>query len=255
MARRPANNSWVYDVSLLCRSWSSRSKLHFDFKIRCGSKTSPAPFPYLKLDFHKKKKSILTLRPRAKGALPMSANAASTASSPSPSSSSDGAPWYGPSIWCSCSGMKFAAIAAATSATGAANRAECAYSVLPTSTINPISVSSAPTNIPGQNGLNGCAAVDAGDEQGCPGVDYCNCNEVYVDFLYATVSGSASRNCDYSIQPTANNCPVNTAVLPASSSSSGTGCTSPCCTEASDCKGTCARGWVCSPAGSGQSTG
>lgn len=254
----------------------------------------------------------------------MSANAASTASVPSPSCSPDGAPWYSPSVWCSCSGMKFAAIAAATSAPLVAKRdgidqADCAYSILPTSTISPVSVSSAPTNIPGQNGLNGCAAVDAGDEQGCPGVDYCNCNEVYVGFLYATVSGSASRNCDYSVQPTANNCPVNTAALasasasasaaaggfratpccnvvgagcacsdgstpeqneegrccinvdshgnsvcsasttgcpvPASSSSSGTGCTSPCCTEASDCKGTCAKGWVCSPAGSGQSTG
>ncbi|KAL9129931.1 MAG: hypothetical protein Q9175_007154 [Cornicularia normoerica] len=220
--------------------------------------------------------------------------------------------------------MKFPAIAAATSAACLAKRegfdqAECACSVLPTSTVNPLSVSSAPTNVPGENGLSGCAAVDAGDGQGCPGVDYCNCNEVYVDFLYATVSGSASRNCKYSVQPTANDCPKNTAALssvsaatsaaavgsrvtpccnvvgtgcacsdggtpeqdedgrccinvdshgntvcsasttgcpiPALSSSSGTGCTSPCCTQASDCTGTCAKGWVCSPAGIGQSTG
>lgn len=254
----------------------------------------------------------------------MSAGAASTASVQSPSCSPDGATWYSPSVWCSCSGKKFATIAAATSAAGVAKRenfdqAECAYSVLPTSTINPVSISAAPTNVPGQNGLSGCAAVDAGDEQGCPGVDYCNCNEVYVGFLYATVSGSASRNCDYSVQPTVNDCPVNTAALasasasasaaaisspatpccnvvgsgcacsdgstpeqdedgrccinvdshgnsvcsssttgcsvPASSSSSDTGCTSPCCTTASDCTGTCAKGWVCSPTGSGQSTG
>lgn len=254
----------------------------------------------------------------------MIASAASTASAKPPSCSSDGAPWYSPSVWCSCSGMKFATIAAATSAAGVAKRdnldqAECAYSVLPTSTINPVSSGPAPTNVPGQNGLSGCAAVDAGDEQGCPGVDYCNCNEFYVGFLYATVSGSVLRDCDYSVQPTKNDCPVNTAALasasasasaaagsssagpccnvvgsgcacsdgstpeqdedgrccmplagdnnaacfssttgctvPVVSSSSGTGCTSPCCTQASDCTGTCAKGWVCSPAGSGQSTG
>lgn len=219
------------------------------------------------------KEGMLTSRSRAKGALPMSVNATSTSSVPSPSCSPDGAPWFSPSVWCSCSGGKFAAIAAATSAAGVAKRegfdqAECAYSVLPTSTINPVSVSPAPTNVPGQNGLSGCAAVDAGDEQGCPGVNYCDCNGVYVGFLSATVSGSASSNCDYTIQPTANNCPVNSAALASASasasaaaagsalsSSSSTGCTSPCCTQASDCTGTCANGWVCSPAGIGQSTG
>ena len=34
----------------------------------------------------------------------MSANAGSTASVPSPSCSVDGAPWYSPTVWCSCSG-------------------------------------------------------------------------------------------------------------------------------------------------------
>lgn len=164
----------------------------------------------------------------------MSVSAASTVSVNSPSCSPDGAPWYSPSVWCSCSGMKFAAIAAATSAAGVAKRenldqAECAYTVLPTSTINPVSGSGAPTNVPGQNGLSGCAPVAAGDEQGCPGVDYCNCNEVYVGFLYATVSGSASRNCDYSVQPTKNDCPVNTAALASASASASATAASPCC--------------------------
>lgn len=163
----------------------------------------------------------------------MSASAASTASVLSPSCSPDGAAWYSPSVWCSCSGKKFAALAAATSTAGVAKRenfdqAECAYSILPTSTVNPVSVSAAPTNVPGENGLSGCAAVDAGDEQGCPGVDYCNCNEVYVGFLYATVSGSASRNCHYSVQPTVNDCPVNTASASAPASAASSPAT-PCC--------------------------
>ena len=219
---------------------------------------------------------MLSLRYSAKGALPLSASAASTASVPSLSCSIDGAPWYSPDKWCSCSGKKYATIATATSAPALYrredfNQAECAYSILPTSTINPISVSSAPTNVPGMNGLSGCAAVAAGDEQGCPGVDYCNCNNVYVGFLAATVNGSVSSNCDYSIQPTANDCPVNTAALASASATAGdpgsppsapnpspppsTGCNFPCCTQVSDCTGTCAKGWVCSPAGSGQSTG
>ena len=143
----------------------------------------------------------------------MSANAASTASVPSPSCSPDGAPWYSPPVWCSCSGSKFATLAADSAAASVATRvtyecAKCGFSILLISTIKPVSVSPAPTNVPGMNGPGGCAAVDAGNEQGCPGVDYCNCNNVY-----AIVSNSASRDCDYSTQPTTNNCPINTAAV------------------------------------------
>ena len=56
-------------------------------------------------------------------------------------------------------------LAAASVATRATyDRAKCAYSILPTSTIKPVSVSPAPTNVSGMSGLGGCAAVHAGDE-------------------------------------------------------------------------------------------
>ena len=82
----------------------------------------------------------------------MSANAASTASVPSPSCSLDGAPWYSPPVWCSCSGSKFATLAADSAAASVATRvtyerAKCAFSILLVSTIKPVSVSPAPTNV------------------------------------------------------------------------------------------------------------
>lgn len=77
--------------------------------------------------------------------------------------------------------------------------ANCQYTSLdPSKTITPLSVSAAPSNIPGENGLPGCALVLEGDGQGCPSVDYCNCGGTYVGFLTATFSGTASRNCDVS---------------------------------------------------------
>lgn len=56
-------------------------------------------------------------------------------------------------------------LAAARVATRATyERAKCAYSILPTSTIKPVSDSPAPTSVSGMSGLGGCAAVHAGDE-------------------------------------------------------------------------------------------
>lgn len=120
-----------------------------------------------------KYKPVLFSRYMAKGALPLRANAASTAGVPSPSYSIDGAPWYRPDRWCSCSGEKFATIATATATSAPTlykiagfNQAEYAYSTLPASTVNPVSVRSAPTDVSSMNGFSGYAAVAAGDEQG-----------------------------------------------------------------------------------------
>ena len=46
--------------------------------------------------------------------------------------------------------------------------ANCAYTVLPASQITPVSTAAAPTNIPGEGGVPGCAAVIYPDDQACP---------------------------------------------------------------------------------------
>ena len=122
-----------------------------------------------------------------------------TKTTPAPDCMADGAPWYSPTSWCDCatSGtyLVFPTLPPSSGVTGSS--ADCAYTSLdPSKTIKPVSVSAAPTNIPGMNGVPGCAAVIEGDGQGCPNVDYCNCGGTYVDFLTATVSGTTSLNCD-----------------------------------------------------------
>ena len=122
-----------------------------------------------------------------------------TKTTPTPDCMADGAPWYSPTSWCDCAtsgtNSAFPTLPPSSGVTGSS--ANCAYTSLdPSKTIKPVSVSAAPTNIPGMNGVPGCAPVLQGDGQGCPNVDYCNCGGTYVDFLTATVSGTMSRNCD-----------------------------------------------------------
>ena len=132
---------------------------------------------------------------------------ASTTSVAPPDCMPDGAPWFSPTSWCDCGSATYAPLGVTSS------QANCAFSELPSSTINPVTTTAAPTNIPGQNGLPGCNYVLAGDEQGCPGVDYCDCGGTYTRLQTASVSGTASHNCDYTLQPTANDCPINTASI------------------------------------------
>ncbi|KAL9099853.1 MAG: hypothetical protein Q9163_004701 [Psora crenata] len=142
-----------------------------------------------------------------------------TTTAPLPDCMADGAPWYSPTSWCDCGTGKYPTLPPVSSVT--TSLANCNYTSLDTSeTINPISTSAAPTNIPGLGGIPGCNYVLQGDEQGCANVDYCNCGGTYVGLLTTIVSGTTSKNCDYTIQPTANDCPINTASVNAASTAS-----------------------------------
>ena len=124
----------------------------------------------------------------------------------------DGAPWYSPTSWCDCgASASLPALPVPTGITGTdSSSAMCTYSSIdPAKTIHPVSTSAAPTNIPGEGGLDGCRGV-IGPDSNCPYAEYgyCNCNEVYVPNLNTVGS---MINCDYTLQPTANKCPVVTA--------------------------------------------
>ncbi|MCJ1452941.1 hypothetical protein MMC28_003286 [Mycoblastus sanguinarius] len=102
----------------------------------------------------------------------------------------------------------------------------CAYTSLdPASIITPKTTASPPTNIPGQGGVPGCAAMVWGPAHlDCPyasGINYCDCGGTFAAPLPTTGS---FINCDYTTQPASNQCPVNTAysqsLASASSSSS-----------------------------------
>lgn len=117
---------------------------------------------------------------------------ATTSSVPPPDCMADGAPWYSPTSWCDCGATaKYPTLPPVSGQTSA----NCAYTQLPDSTINPISISAAPTNIPGVNGVPGCAAVVS-----VPGTSaYCNCGGTPAPTLSTT---NSYINCDYTIQPT-----------------------------------------------------
>ena len=110
-----------------------------------------------------------------------------------PSCMADGAPWYSPTSWCGCgASATYPTLPASSGATSA----NCAYSSLPASQITPRSTSAAPTNIPGQGGVPGCAAVAS-----VPGTSaYCDCGGTPASTLSPTTSGYI--NCDYTLQPT-----------------------------------------------------
>lgn len=96
-----------------------------------------------------------------------------------------------------------------------ATRANCAYTSLdPAKTIQPVTTTSPPTNIPGMAGLGACHGYGFGDDTApdqCPyALDgWCVCNGVTVAPLPATESNYI--NCAYTLQPTAGACPINTA--------------------------------------------
>ena len=123
-----------------------------------------------------------------------------------PTCMADGAPWLDPTSFCDCGPSSTYSTLPATSGATSAN---CAYTTLPSNGITPTSKAgvTAPTNVPGQNGVPGCAAVIYPDGQACPYANYCNCGGTAVPFLTTTISGSSTTNCDYTIQPTANSCP------------------------------------------------
>ena len=116
-----------------------------------------------------------------------------------PTCMADGAPWYSPTSWCDCGpSATYPTLPASSGATSA----NCAYSSLPASPITPHSTSAAPTNIPGEGGVPGCAGVVS-----VPGTSaYCNCGGTPAPTLSPTASGN--MNCDYTIQPTSSYNPV-----------------------------------------------
>lgn len=117
----------------------------------------------------------------------------------------DGAPWMSPTSYCDCGPsatyptLPPISISGRTATTTAAN---CAYTVLPSSTIKPVSIANAPTNIPGVGGVPGCHYELAAD-QGLPSgsLNFCNCGGIIASLLTTTVSGTTSLNCNYSTVP------------------------------------------------------
>ena len=139
------------------------------------------------------------------------ASTSSAAKVPKTTGMLDGAPWLDPTSFCDFGTATYPTVSVASTITDSA--ALCAYKSLnPSDQITPKTTSAIPTDIPGVGGLPGCAAVVWGpDHQDCPyGTDgWCNCDGTLVPPLPATKTGII--NCAITKQPTANNCPVNTA--------------------------------------------
>lgn len=130
---------------------------------------------------------------------------------PKPTCTSDGAPWISPTAYCDCdSGTHYPTLSVPSTISDYSS-AVCAYTSLPSETINPITTSAPPTNIPGQGGLPACAANTWAPGAECPyasGIGFCDCGGTLASPL---PTSGVHINCDYTLQPTANNCPVNTA--------------------------------------------
>lgn len=124
----------------------------------------------------------------------------------------DGAPWMSPTSFCDCGASATYPTLPPISGTTTAN---CAYTVLPSSTIQPVSTASAPTNIPGLGGVPACNYELAAD-QGLPSgsFNFCNCGGVTASLLTTTISGSTSLNCHYSTVPPGGFNPVPTTSQP-----------------------------------------
>jgi len=117
----------------------------------------------------------------------------------------DGNPRYSPASWCDCGpSSTYPALSAKSGATSA----NCAYSTLPASTIKPTGTRPARTDIPGQDGVPGCAAVVSASGTSA----YCNCGGTRAPILSPTSTGVL--NCRYTIQPTSS---YNPAVTPPTS--------------------------------------
>ena len=123
----------------------------------------------------------------------------------------DGAPWLDPTSFCDFGSVTYPTVSQQSTVSDSARL--CAYTSLnPASAITPKTTGVIPTNRPGYGGVPGCAAVVFGPaHKECPfGTDgWCNCGGTLVPPLAPTKSGII--NCAITIQPSANNCPVNTA--------------------------------------------
>ncbi|KAL8773088.1 MAG: hypothetical protein Q9194_004424 [Teloschistes cf. exilis] len=73
---------------------------------------------------------------------------------------------------------------------------------------------SLPTNVPGQNGIPGCAYVIYPDGQDCINANYCNCGGTPAPLLTSTVGGKVTTNCNYKTVPTSH-CPKPTTTVAA----------------------------------------
>lgn len=123
----------------------------------------------------------------------------------------DGASWLDPTSFCDFGSATYPTISLPTTITNPAEL--CAYTSLnPSNAITPKTTAAIPTNRPGYGGVPACAAVDLdAAHQDCPfAIDgWCSCGGVLVPPLAPTLSGFI--NCAITVQPAANDCPVNTA--------------------------------------------
>lgn len=130
-----------------------------------------------------------------------SASATIKSSTSVPDCLADGAPWYSPTSWCDCG---LSSTYPTLPVTPGATTANCAYTSLPVSTIQPARTSAAPTNIPGQGGISACVAVASSKETSA----YCNCGGTFAPTLNPTASGLL--NCAYTVLPTSSYNPGRT---------------------------------------------
>ena len=126
-----------------------------------------------------------------------------------PTCLADGAPEYLPSSWCNC-GASATYPTLPPSSGVIASTANCSYTVLPTATIKPTSNTNvaAPTNVPGKNGVAGCAyylAADQGLPSGTPNYCFCgggpNLPPAYAPLLTHTDVNPPITDCHYTTQP------------------------------------------------------
>ncbi|KAL9637154.1 MAG: hypothetical protein Q9164_002378 [Protoblastenia rupestris] len=137
-------------------------------------------------------------------------SAGSNPSDAKPTCMADGAPWMDPEDYCRC-GKDGIYPTIPPPSDAKVTTVDCAYSTLdPSKKITPTSKEAAPTNIPGKNGVPGCAPVIYPNGQACVDANYCNCGGTPVPFLTETIDGTTTTNCKYTIQPTASSCPPPT---------------------------------------------
>ncbi len=153
-----------------------------------------------------------------------------------PNCLADGAPWFLPTSWCDC-GVSATYPTIPPSSGVTASSANCAYTVLPTATINPTSNtnSAAPTNVPGQNGVSGCAyylAADQGLPSGTPNYCFCgggpNVPAADAPLLTHTDVNPPVTDCNYATQPPTGWSPTTTPPPPPPAATSPTPATPTC---------------------------
>ena len=119
-----------------------------------------------------------------------------------------------PNSWCDCGPSKRYPTLSPTGGAPSDAKPNCAYTTLPDSTINPVSASgtSAPTNVPGKDGVVACAYYIATYQGYPPGTpNYCFCGGGGPDTLPPALAPllthmdvtPAKTDCAYDTQPTA----------------------------------------------------